>query len=54
MFAFQKVLPGTYEVITYTQDANEVPSPMIDTVTVGAEEIFEMEPDTTFVVRIQV
>ena len=54
VFAFQKVLPGTYEVITYTQDANEVPSPMIDTVTVGAEEIFEMEPDTTFVVRIQV
>ena len=54
LFAFQKVLPGTYEVITYTQDANEVPSPMIDTVTVEAEEIFEMEPDTTFVVRIQV
>lgn len=54
VFAFQKVLPGTYEVITYTQDANEVPSPMIDTVTVGAEEIFEMKPDTTFVVRIQV
>ena len=54
VFAFQKVLPGTYEVITYTQDANEVPSPMIDTVTVGAEEIFEMEPDTTFIVRIQV
>ena len=54
VFAFQKVLPGTYEVITYTQDAQEVPSPVIDTVTVGADEIMEMTPDTTFVVRIQV
>lgn len=54
VFAFQKVLPGTYEVFTYTEDANEVPSPMIDTVTVGANEILQMEPDTTFVVWIQV
>lgn len=54
IFAFQKVQPGTYEVITYTQDALEVPSPMIDTVTVEAEQIFQMEPDTTFMVRIQV
>lgn len=54
VFAFQKVLPGTYEVITYTQNAQEVPSPVIDTVTVEAGEIFQMEPDTTFIVRIQV
>ncbi len=54
VFAFQKVLPGTYEVITYTQDAQEVPFPVIDTVTVKADEIFQMEPDTTFFVRIQV
>lgn len=54
IFAFQKVLPGTYEVITYTQDAQEVPSPLIDTVTVKADEILQMEPDTTFIVRIQV
>lgn len=54
VFAFQKVLPGTYEVITYTQDALEVPSPVIDTVTVEAGEILQMEPDTTFFVRIQV
>ena len=53
-FAFQKVLPGTYEVITYTQDALEVPSPVIDTVTVEADEVFQMEPDTTFTIRIQV
>ena len=54
VFAFQKVLPGTYEVFTYTQNAQEVPSPVIDTITVGADEIFQMEPDTTFIVRIQV
>ena len=54
VFAFQKVLPGTYEVITYTQDAQEVPSPLIDTVAVEADEIHVMEPDTTFTVRIQV
>lgn len=54
VFAFQKVLPGTYEVITYTQDVNEMPSPVIDTVTVEAGEILQMEPDTTFTVRIQV
>ena len=54
VFAFQKVLPGTYEVITYTQDAQEVPHPVIDTITVKADEIFQMEPDTTFIVRIQV
>ena len=53
-FAFQKVMPGTYEVITYTQDVHEVPSPVIDTVTVEADEVFQMVPDTTFVVRIQV
>lgn len=54
IFAFQKVLPGTYEVITYTQNAQEVPAPLIDTITVEADQIFQMEPDTTFVVRIQV
>ena len=54
VFAFQKVLPGSYEVFTYTQDVNEVPSPLIDTVTVGSDVILQMEPDTTFVVQIQV
>lgn len=54
VFAFQKVLPGTYEVITYSQDADEVPSPQINTVTVEAGTVLEMVPDTTFVVRIQV
>lgn len=54
IFAFQKVLPGTYEVITYTQDALEVPSPLIQAITVEADEVLQMEPDTTFTVRIQV
>ena len=54
VFAFQKVLPGNYEVITYTQNAMEVPSPLIDTITVEAGQILEMTPDTTFVVRVQV
>lgn len=54
VFAFQKVLPGDYEVITYTQDALEVPSPLIDTITVASDEILEMTPDTTFLVRVQV
>ena len=54
VFAFQKVQPGRYEVITYTQNALEVPSPLIDTITVKAGQILEMSPDTTFVVRVQV
>lgn len=54
VFAFQKVLPGTYEVITYTQNAQELLSPVIDTVTVEAGEVLQMAPDTTFTVRIQV
>lgn len=54
VFAFQKVFPGTYEVITYSENSQEVPSPVIDTITVGADEILQMEPDTTFTVRIQV
>ena len=54
VFAFQKVQPGTYEVITYTQNAQEVPSPVIDTVAVQADEVLVMDPDTTFTIRIQV
>lgn len=53
-FAFQKVLPGTYEIFTFTQNVDEVPSPLIDTITIEADQIYTMQPDTTFVVRIQV
>lgn len=55
IFAFQKLQPGDYEVFTYTENAVEIPSPIIDTVKIeNAGQILEMEPDTTFVVRIQV
>ena len=55
IFAFQKLQPGEYEVFTFTENANEVLSPMIETLTIeNAGEIIEMEPDTTFVVRVQV
>lgn len=55
VFAFQKLQPGNYEVFTFTENASEVPSPLIETISVeNIGEIIEMEPDTTFVVRIQV
>lgn len=55
VFAFQKLLPGQYEVFTFTENETEVPYPVIDTVTVeNPGEIIQMEPDTTFFVRIQV
>ena len=55
VFAFQKLQPGDYEVFTFTENTQEVPSPLIDTLTVeNPGEIIEMEPDTTFMVRIQV
>lgn len=55
VFAFQKLQPGDYEVFTFTENSNEIPSPLIDTLTIeNAGQIIEMEPDTTFIVRIQV
>lgn len=55
VFAFQKLQPGDYEVFTFTENSSEVPSPLIETISVDkAGQIIEMEPDTTFVVRIQV
>ena len=55
VFAFQKLQPGEYEVFTFTENAQEVLSPIIDTISFdNAGEIIEMEPDTTFIVRIQV
>jgi len=42
-------------VFTYTEDEKEIPTPVIKTLTIeNAGEIIEMEPDTTFVVQIQV
>lgn len=55
IFAFQKLQPGDYEVFTFTENSNEILTPMIDTLTIeNAGEIIEMVPDTTFIVRIQV
>ncbi len=55
VFAFQKLQPGNYEVFTFTENSAEVPSPLIETISVeNIGDIIEMEPDTTFVVRIQV
>lgn len=55
VFAFQKLLPGDYEVFTFSENAQEIPSPTIKTISVdNAGEIIEMEPDTTFIIRIQV
>ncbi len=55
VFAFQKLQPGEYEVFTFTENSNEIPSPLIDTLTIeDAGQIIEMVPDTTFIVRIQV
>ena len=55
VFAFQKLQPGDYEIFTFTEDENELLSPVMQTITVEeAGEIIQMEPDTTFLVRIQV
>lgn len=55
VFAFQKLQPGNYEVFTFTENSAEVPSPLIEAISVeNIGEIIEMEPDTTFVVRIKV
>lgn len=55
VFAFQKLQPGEYEVFTFTEDEDEILYPVVKTVTVEeAGQIIEMEPDTTFSVRIKV
>lgn len=55
VFAFQKLQPGDYEIFTFTEDENEIPSSIVKTLTIdNAGEVIEMEPDTTFIVRIQV
>ena len=50
-FAFQKLQPGVYEVFTVTEDADEMPSLLFQTVTVDeAGQVFELEEP--FVIRI--
>ena len=55
VFAFQKLQPGDYEIFTFTENSQEIPTPLIDTLSIEEPgEIIEMEHDTTFIVRIQV
>lgn len=50
-FAFQKLLPGTYEIYTVTEDVDEMPSLLFQTITVDeAGHIYELEEP--FYVRI--
>ena len=50
-FAFQKLPPGEYEIFTVTEDGDECPSLLSQSVTVGnAGQIYELEEP--FVIRI--
>jgi hypothetical protein len=50
-FAFQKLQPGSYEIYTVTEDVDEMPSLLFQTITVGeAGHIYELEEP--FYVRI--
>lgn len=50
-FAFQKLLPGEYEIFTVTEDGDEYPSLLFQSVSVGeAGQVYELE--APFVIRI--
>ena len=54
-FAFQKLQPGEYEIFTFTEDEDEILYPLVKNVVVEeAGQIIQMEPDTTFSIRIKV
>ncbi|MCQ2285677.1 MAG: hypothetical protein MJZ76_02240 [Bacteroidales bacterium] len=43
-YYFQQLSPGEYEVYTFTEDMNEIPSPLFKTVTVSeAENVYDVE-----------
>ena len=43
-YYFQQLLPGTYEVFTFTENTNEVPSPVTQTITVTeAGQIYDLD-----------
>lgn len=43
-YYFQQLMPGTYEVFTFTEDTNEVPSPVTQTITVTeAGMVYDLE-----------
>ena len=52
-FAFQKLQPGEYEVYTVTQDFNEVPSFIFQTITVeDAGQIYELEEQFEIIINV--
>lgn len=43
-YYFQQLTPGTYEVYTYTEDMNEIPSPVYQTITVSQSgQIYDLD-----------
>lgn len=43
-YYFQQLLPGEYEVFTFTEDSNEVPSPLFKTITVSeAGQVYDLD-----------
>lgn len=43
-FYFQQLLPGEYEVYTFTENSNEVPSPLTQTITVTeAGQVYDLD-----------
>ena len=52
-FAFQKLQPGEYEIYTVTQDFNEVPDFVFQTVTVDeAGQIIELEEQVEIIINV--
>ena len=52
-FAFQKLQPGEYEVFTVTQDFNEVPSFVFQTISVdNAGQVFELEEQFDVIINV--
>ena len=52
-FAFQKLQPGEYEIFTVTEDLNEVPSLLFQTITVDeAGVIYELENQFEVIINV--
>ena len=52
-FAFQKLQPGTYEVYTVTQDFNEVPDFVFQTISVEeAGQVYELEEQFEVIISV--
>ena len=52
-FAFQKLQPGEYEVFTVTQDFNEVPDFVFQTISVDeAGMVYELEEQFEIIINV--